>query len=68
LFEKMMDIWDEIINSNNKNNTEQNEKSTSICSELRAIFPQCRAAHLEYDSKLNLVCPACGYESAAGFT
>jgi uncharacterized Zn finger protein (UPF0148 family) len=64
-----MGIWDEIINSNNQKNTGQNnEEGVSSCSELGAICPQCGGAHLEYDGKLNLVCPVCSYEATAGFT
>lgn len=68
LLEKMMDIWDEIINSNIQKHTELNEEGASSCSEFGAFCPRCGAAHLEYDGKLNLVCPACSYEAAAGFT
>jgi len=68
LLEKIMGIWDEIINSNNQNHTGPNEEGVSSCSEFGAICPHCGAAHLEYDGKLNLVCLACGYEAVAGFT
>lgn len=64
-----MGIWDEIINSNHQKNTGlNNEEGVSSCSELGAICPQYGAELLEYDGKLNLVCPICGYEAAAGFT
>ncbi|MCD6577601.1 MAG: hypothetical protein J7K66_06275 [Anaerolineaceae bacterium] len=63
-----MNIWDEIINSNKKKNQEEIDKDGSGCSELGTICPQCQAANLEYDGKLNLVCPACGYETDVGFT
>ena len=68
LFKKTMGIWDEIINSNDRKNTGHNEEGTSSCSELGAICPNCGAAHLKYDRNLNLVCSACSYEAAAGFT
>ena len=67
LREKTMGIWDEIVNSNNQEHTRQNDEDSS-CSEFGAICPLCRTANLEYDGKLNLVCPACSYEAAAGFT
>jgi len=63
-----MGIWDEIINSKNQEDAGQNEEGTSSCLKTGSICPKCGAAHLEYDSKLNLVCPTCGYEIAAGFT
>jgi len=68
LLENMMDIWDEIINSNNQNHVGSNKEGISNCSKFEAICPHCGAAHLEYDGKLNLVCSVCGYEAAAGFT
>ena len=64
-----MCIWDEIVASENQNHDElENKESTSSCIEYQAICPQCGAAHLEYDGKLNLVCPVCHYESVSGFT
>ena len=68
LLEKMMGIWDKIINSDNQKLVELSEESVSSCSEFGAICPHCGAARLEYDGKLNLVCPVCGYEATAGFT
>jgi len=69
LLEKTMGIWDEIINSNTQKHTGQNnEEGTSNCSEFGATCPNGRAAHLEYNGKLNLVCLACSYEAVAGFT
>jgi len=65
----MMGIWDEIINANNQKHAElNNEEGVSSCSEFSAICPLCGAANLEYDGKLNLVRPACGYEASVGFT
>ena len=67
--EKTMGIWDMIINSNiQKHAGKNNEERTSSCLELGAICPQCGVSHLEYDGKLNLVCPICSYEAVAGFT
>ena len=69
LLEKTMGIWDEIINSNTQKHAGQNNnEGTSNCSEFGATCPHCGVAHLEYNGKLNLVCPACSYEAVAGFT
>ena len=68
LLEKTMGVWDEIINSDNKKHAGVNKEGAGNCSEFGAICPRCGAEHLEYDGKLNLICPACGYEAAAGFT
>jgi len=61
----MMDFWDEIISHEHE---EVKEKEITICPLVGEICPKCRSAFLEYNSKLDLVCPVCGYELAAVFT
>jgi len=63
-----MGVWDKIINSSIQKNVGQNEKSKNSCPEIGAFCPQCRSAHLEYNGKLNLICPKCGFEAVFGFT
>jgi len=63
-----MNVWEKIINSSIQKNVGQNEESKNSRPEFEAICSQCRSAHLEYNGKLNLVCPKYGYETAAGFT
>jgi len=63
-----MGVWDEIINSSIQENVGQSEEIKNICPEFGAICSQCKSAHLEYNGTLNLICPKCGYETAAGFT
>ena len=69
LLEIVMCIWDEIIAIEDKNHDElENKEDTSTCVKYQGICPRCGADHLEYDGKLNLVCPACQYEAVVGFT
>jgi hypothetical protein len=63
-----MGIWDEIIDANQVQITQKEEKKKVVCIKIGAICPHCASAKLVYDGKLNLVCPACGYEISAGFT
>lgn len=64
-----MSFWDEVTSSENQNLDKSKKfERPGSCIEYGAICPQCRAAHLKYDGKLNLVCPTCQYEAAAGFT
>jgi len=63
-----MDVWDQIIKER-QDHSQEHHKGKKSC-EISKIkkCPNCHQAALEYNGLLNLVCPKCGYEIAAGFT
>ena len=63
-----MGIWDEIINTTDQLADLTKDEKRKPCPDYGAVCPRCGAVQLLYDGKLNLTCPACGYESSAGFS
>jgi len=59
-----MSIWDAVIN----NHADDQGDPSGSCASINEICPTCKKGILEYDGKLNLVCPVCHAEFSAGFT